>query len=87
MQASIPWHRLLTQRLDETTKLVGSVISCEGAPFKGDQASKWRFNPHVQTYAIALDRVQVPQALSHLHASIWLYFNLLLSLSAVSCSL
>lgn len=57
VQSSIPWHRLLTRRLDQTTKLVGPVISCEGAPFKGNAQNKWRHGPSVQSYAIALDQV------------------------------
>ena len=58
VQSSIPWHRLLTRRLNARTKLVGPVISCEGAPFKGQAPSKWRDSPAVQSYAIALDQVK-----------------------------
>ena len=64
MQSSIPWHRLLTRRLNARTKLVGPVISCEGAPFKGQAPSKWRDSPAVQSYAIALDQVKLLSCLN-----------------------
>ena len=57
VQARAAWHKLLTSRLDATTKLVGPVVSCEGTPFKGNAASQWKTNPHVQSYTIAMDRV------------------------------
>ena len=38
-------------------KLVGPVISCEGAPFKGRANDKWKLNPAVQSYAVAMDQV------------------------------
>ena len=66
-QSSIPWHRLLTRRLNARTKLVGPVISCEGAPFKGQAPSKWRDSPAVQSYAIALDQVNDAQLSAHPH--------------------
>lgn len=56
VQKSIPWHRMLTRRLSATTKLVGPVISCEGAPFKGEANNKWKLNPAVQSYAVAMDQ-------------------------------
>lgn len=51
------WHKLLTARLSNTIKLVGPVVSCEGTPFKGNAASTWKTNPHVQSYTLAMDRV------------------------------
>ena len=52
------WHKLLTARLSNTIKLVGPVVSCEGTPFKGNAASTWKTNPHVQSYTLAMDRVR-----------------------------
>ena len=57
------WHRLLTSRLEGSVKLVGPVVSCEGSPFKGNAASTWKINPHVQSYTIAMDRVSFTQRL------------------------
>lgn len=55
VQIQLPWHRLLTQRLSKDVKLVGPVVSCEGSPHQGNVSSEWRTNPHVQSYALALD--------------------------------
>ena len=49
---------MLTRRLSPTVKLVGPVISCEGAPFKGQSNDKWKLNPAVQSYAVAMDQVR-----------------------------
>ena len=57
MQERVAWHRLLTARIDDTVKLVGPVISCEGTPLKGDASKKWRAHPHVQSYTLAMDKV------------------------------
>ena len=57
MQVGVAWHRLLTGRLDDQTKLAGPVISCEGTPFEGNAGGQWRFNPHVQSYTLAMDAV------------------------------
>jgi hypothetical protein len=37
--------------------MVGPTISCEGSPFKGNVSAPWRRTPHVQSYALAMDRV------------------------------
>lgn len=50
------WHRLLTRRLSNTIKLVGPIISCEGAAHRGNLSDVWRTNPHVQSYVLAMDR-------------------------------
>lgn len=42
----VPWHRLLTQRLDAQTKLVGGTISCSGV--KLNVSHPTYFQPHVQ---------------------------------------
>jgi hypothetical protein len=51
------WTEPFLSRLSATTKLVGSTISCEGSPLGGDMNGTWRRNPHVQSYAVATDRV------------------------------
>lgn len=51
------WSRIFTDKLNGVVKLVGSTISCEGAPLKGDPAYGWRQNPHVQSYVLATDQV------------------------------
>ena len=55
-QVSLTWHRLLTQRLSDTIKLVGPIISCEGAAYRGNISGQWRTNPHVQSYVLAMDK-------------------------------
>ena len=55
-QTKLAWHRLLTQRLSEEVKLVGPVISCEGAAYRGNTTGLWRANPHVQSYVMAMDQ-------------------------------
>ncbi len=56
VQGQSAWHRLLTQRLSKDVKLVGPVISCGGTFFQGNVSSVLRQNPHVQSYAMAMDR-------------------------------
>lgn len=63
---------MLTRRLSATTKLVGPVISCEGAPFKGQSNDKWKLNPAVQSYAVAMDQVGGYLRLQVLYAYLWL---------------
>lgn len=31
--------------------------SCEGSPYEGKAKGEWRTNPHVQSYALATDKV------------------------------
>ena len=71
MQVGVAWHRLLTGRLDDQTKLAGPVISCEGTPFEGNAGGQWRFNPHVQSYTLAMDAVSphAPQFCLHISAA------------------
>lgn len=52
----VPWHRLLTQRLTDTTKLVGSTITC--APFKyKEEETGYVIYPYVQGYVTATDQI------------------------------
>jgi len=58
----LPWHRLLTSRLggDGNIRMIGPVISCEGSPLHDpaiEPDAKWRWNPHVQSWALAVDAV------------------------------
>lgn len=57
VQGRLHWMSAFTSRLSGNVKLVGSTISCEGSPLHGQQKGKWRRNPHVQSYAVATDRV------------------------------
>ncbi|PSC74038.1 hypothetical protein C2E20_2672 [Micractinium conductrix] len=50
------WTDALTAKLTKRTKLVGSAITCEGAPRGGDAAGEWRRNPYVLPYAWATDQ-------------------------------
>jgi hypothetical protein len=53
------WMSAFTSRLTGSVKLVGSTISCEGSPLHGQmQKGRWRHNPHVQSYAVATDKVR-----------------------------
>lgn len=59
MQAGLHWSKLLTLRLSETVKLVGSTISCEPAWEGGNTANEKRQNAHVQSYVMATDQVRL----------------------------
>lgn len=37
--------------------MAGPVLSCEGSPWRGQASGPWRANPHIQSYAIAMDEV------------------------------
>ena len=52
------WTEAFTSRLSGDVRLVGSAISCEGAPAGGDASGQWRENPYVLPYAWATDRVR-----------------------------
>lgn len=52
------WTEAFTSRLTESVKMVGSAISCEGAPRAGHAALEWRRNPYVLPYAWATDAVR-----------------------------
>jgi len=53
---AVPWHALLTSRLRGSVHAAGPVISCEPSPWRGRAGSgPWRANPHVQSWALALD--------------------------------
>lgn len=54
------WHKKLTGRFDNDTRMVGPIISCEGTPYQGDPDREWRVVPHVQSHAIAVDQVRSP---------------------------
>ncbi|KAL6776645.1 hypothetical protein ACKKBF_B30390 [Auxenochlorella protothecoides x Auxenochlorella symbiontica] len=49
------WTEAFTSRLTKSVKMVGSAISCEGAPRAGHAALEWRRNPYVLPYAWAAD--------------------------------
>lgn len=53
--SAMHWTEAFTSRLTGIVKMVGSVISCEGAPRGGHAAMEWRLNPHIIPYAWATD--------------------------------
>lgn len=53
--SSMHWTEAFTAQIDDYVKLVGSAISCEGAPFSGDVAGQWRDHPYVMSWAWAVD--------------------------------
>ena len=53
--SAMHWTEAFTNRLTGVVKMVGSVISCEGAPRGGHAAMEWRLNPHVVPHAWATD--------------------------------
>jgi translation initiation factor eIF-2B subunit epsilon len=61
-QGRVHWTEPFLQHLSHDVKLVGSTISCEGTPLEGMVKEKWRHNPHVQSYAVATDKVRVKLA-------------------------
>ena len=81
LQAFLHWTGILTSRLVGKVKLVGSTISCEGTFKNGDLSAERRENPHVQSYVMATDQVQIlghkhvipvsiqPSDLTHFHIS------------------
>ncbi|GLC37809.1 hypothetical protein PLESTM_000650400 [Pleodorina starrii] len=70
--------------------MVGPTISCEGSALNGDFRGKWRYNPHVQSYAVATDRVGLQVLLDdgrvfHCHNNRWntIYYSELGSSTAI----
>lgn len=49
------WTDAFTSKIKEKVKLVGSTISCEGAPLSGNAAGQWRGNPAVSAHVWATD--------------------------------
>lgn len=50
------WTEVLTGKLSNDTKLVGSYISCEGYPRNGVPDEEWRLNPYVLPHTWATDQ-------------------------------
>ncbi len=70
------WTEAFTHKLTGRVKLVGSAISCEGAPRRGDAAGEWRGSPYVLPYAWATDRagwalLAAEPGVFRCHASPW----------------
>ncbi|GAX76065.1 hypothetical protein CEUSTIGMA_g3508.t1 [Chlamydomonas eustigma] len=89
-RGNVHWTLPFINRLKGDTKLVGPTISCEGSPLNGDVRGKWRRNPHVQSYALATDRVGLrllmrDRTVFHCHQSRWntIYYSELGSSAAV----
>ena len=49
------WTEAFTSRLNDKVKMVGSIISCEGAPKDGNAAGTWRGVPFIISHAWATD--------------------------------
>lgn len=61
IQGKIHFSRLMTSRLDDDTKLVGSLISCGGMSHRGRNHA----NPHIQSFAVATDAIGLNVLLSN----------------------
>ena len=49
------WTEVFTKKLQGKVKMVGSILSCEGAPKDGNAAGEWRGNPYIRSHAWATD--------------------------------
>ncbi|KAL6766934.1 hypothetical protein ACKKBG_A37960 [Auxenochlorella protothecoides x Auxenochlorella symbiontica] len=56
---ALHWTEVLTSRLTDQVKLVGSTISCEGTWKDGVLTGEKRQNPHIQSYVVAMDQVSL----------------------------
>lgn len=70
------WTEAFTRKLVKDVKMVGSVISCEGAAKDGDAAGEWRGNPYVKSHAWATDaeglaRMVAQQGIFRCHKNRW----------------
>ncbi len=62
------WSRAFTSRIQGDVKLVGPTINCESYP--SSDGKSMAHNPHVQTYAVAMDQVCcVGGCVTHTHAN------------------
>jgi len=55
IETPLHWTEAFTNKIIDHVKLVGSTISCEGAPVNGNAAAAWRGNPAVTPHAWATD--------------------------------
>ena len=70
------WTEAFTSKLKDNVKLIGSTISCEGAPLNGNAAAEWRGNPAVSPHAWATDAtgwgiLTSDPKIFQCHANIW----------------
>jgi hypothetical protein len=70
------WTEAFTRKLVRKVKMVGSTISCEGAPKDGNAAGEWRGNPYVKSHAWASDaegfaRLMAQQGVFRCHKTKW----------------
>ena len=70
------WTEAFTRKLVNRVKMVGSVISCEGAPKDGNAAGVWRGNPYIKSHAWATDaegfaRLMAQQGVFRCHKTKW----------------
>ncbi|KAF6262624.1 hypothetical protein COO60DRAFT_600618 [Scenedesmus sp. NREL 46B-D3] len=65
LQGTMHWADGLLQLLNARVKLVGSTISCAGAPAEPKAVnSSWRLNPHIPFSAVATDKAGLNVLLS-----------------------
>lgn len=57
---SVHWTTVFTNKLNDDVKLVGSTINCGGA-YKISE-----MQPHVQSYAVAMDKARLLDCVWHL---------------------
>lgn len=70
------WTEAFTRKLVKNVKMVGSIISCEGAPKDGNAAGEWRGNPYLKSHAWATDaegfaRLMARQGVFRCHKTKW----------------
>lgn len=70
------WTEAFTRKLVNKVKMVGSIISCEGAPKEGNASGEWRGNPYIKSHAWATDaegfaRLVAQQGIFRCHKSKW----------------
>ena len=74
--SNMHWTEVFTRKLVDNVKMVGSVISCEGAPKDGNAAGEWRGNPYVKSHAWATDaegfaRLMAQRGVFRCHKNKW----------------
>ena len=77
-QGKVHWLSLFLSKLTDTVKLVGSTIHCQPTPYMSEETGDFdiRSNPHVQSYAMATDRIGLQVLMESpkifaCHAEIW----------------
>jgi hypothetical protein len=74
--SDLHWTEAFTRKLVNDVKMVGSIISCEGAAKDGDASGVWRGNPYIKSHAWATDaeglaRMVAQQGIFRCHQNRW----------------